>query len=143
MWRIVNISIIASTLVYAYLRADIPDAHLHGVTSGAYIALLLMLPPTLLLGTHYGIALLHVDPLPRPSLSRNPFRIWGDPLQFISTAAAVSLTSSLSVFLHRAIYGHVGQVQLWLSWACSGGLLGGLALVCLVFRKRIVKEPES
>ena len=138
IWYVINIALVALALLGGYrslspdkLRNTNPDAILCGL-------ILLVLPLFAIGSVGYSIRRWNHSRLGRPSLSRNPFNWWHDPLQslFISTCIAVS--TAIGSALRRPSLGSVGFWMVAFYTCCALGLLVGQILVYRIYRENII-----
>jgi len=137
---ILNVATGAISFIYSIASPK----YLTAPTDGSYIFLCLSIFFSLTIvsigGTYYGFSALSVNPIPPPSLSRNPFRLWKDPFQFLSTASLISLSSTCGLFV-RIIFGNHANIRGFvLNLAFCGGILLGSGLSYWIFRTKLVKK---
>jgi len=81
IWTLVNSTLVALSVFSGY-NSMAPERLRH--TNPDFIfcfAILLTMPIFAVLSVEYSLRRWKSDPLSRPSLDRNPFNWWGDPLQ--------------------------------------------------------------
>lgn len=143
MWAVVNIAVAAMVFVKACI--SVPRAIMAGDDSYPYLclAIFVSLPIVAILGSYYGFARLGVNPMPRPSISRNPLRFWRDPFQFLTMGSMVSLANTLGLSLRPLFVDDVSAQAYWFSAAFSGGILLGLGLSYWIFRSKMEAEGSD
>ena len=138
VWYVVNIALITLAFPGGYnslspekLRHMNPDAIFCGAT-------LLLTPLFAKWSVQYSIQRWNHTRLARPTLSRNPFNWWHDPLQslFISTCSAIS--SAIGSALRHPSLGSVGFWMVAFYSCIALGLLVGQILVYRIYRENII-----
>jgi hypothetical protein len=140
IWYVVNIALVTLAFPGGYnslspekLLNKNPDAIFCG-------AILLTMPLFAIWSVQYSIQRWNHRRLARPTLSRNPFNWWHDPLQslFISTCVAVSM--AIGGALRRPTIGSVGFWMVAMYSCLAVGLVTGQVLVYSFYRKQIIAE---
>ena len=138
IWYVVNITLVTLAFPGGYNSLS-PEKLLNKNPDAVFCGVTLLLMPLFSIGSvGYAIRRWNHSRLGRPSLSRNPFNWWHDPLQslFISTCIAVS--TAIGSALRRPSLGSVGFWMVAFYTCCALGLLVGQILVYRIYRENII-----
>jgi hypothetical protein len=138
IWYVVNIALVILAFPGGYnslspekLLNKNPDAIFCG-------AILLTTPLFAIWSVQYSIQRWNQRKLARPTLSRNPFNWWHDPLQSLFISTCIGISSAIGSALRHPSLGSVGfwMVAFYTSFAL--GLLVGQILVYRIYRENII-----
>ena len=138
IWYVINIALVTLAFPGGYNSLSpekLPNKNPDAIFCGA---ILLLTPLFAIWSVQYSIQRWNHSRLARPTLSRNPFNWWHDPLQslFISTCMAIS-TAIGSALRHPSL-GSVGFWMVAFYTSCALGLLVGQILVYRIYRENII-----
>jgi hypothetical protein len=138
IWYVINIAMVTLAFPGGYnslspekLQHTNPDAIFCG-------AILLIMPLFAIWSVQYSIQRWNHSTLARPTLSRNPFNWWHDPLQSLFISTCIMVSTAIGSVLRRPTIGSVGFWTL-AAYVCSAlGLLVGQILVYRIYRENII-----
>jgi hypothetical protein len=103
----------------------------------ACLSILLVMPVFAILSVGYSLRRCKTDRLRRPSLDRNPFNWWRDPLQGLFISTLIMAATAIGSAFHRPPFGSVGFWTLGVYVCFAIGLFVGQILVYRIYRQRI------
>lgn len=139
-WVMVNSVLITLALRggYVLLTAD----RLRHTNPGPLLCLFILLitPLFAVLIVAYSIRRWKSDPLPRPSLNRNPLNWWRDPLQALFVSTSIMFAMAIGGAFQHPAFGSVGFWTLGMYVCLAIGLIAGQILVYQIYRQRIASN---
>ncbi|HEY3853849.1 MAG TPA: hypothetical protein VGO67_05595 [Verrucomicrobiae bacterium] len=139
-WRTINLSILIVSLWGGYGSLS-PDRLRHTNPDAVFCLLILVILPLFALVTvHISVVRWKHEILRRPSLSRNPFNWWHDPLQSLFVSSAVSAAMFFGSVCRFPAYGSIGFWTSGMFASMTAGLVIGQAFVYKVYSRRIISS---
>jgi tellurite resistance protein TehA-like permease len=83
------------------------------------------------------------DNLVRPSFHRNPWNLWGDPLQSLYISTCIMACMTLGGAVRRPAIGSVGFWTVGVYACFAVGLVIDQILIYRIYRDQIIEEPQG
>jgi len=135
-WVVLNSVLIALALRGGY--ASLTPDRLRHANPGPVLCLIILLitPLFVVLTVTYSIQRWKSDPLPRPSLNRNPLSWRRDPLQALFISTSILAAMAIGSAIRQPTFGSVAFWMLGVYFCFAIGLLVGQILVYRIYRQR-------
>ena len=137
-WRYINLLMIVGGLFSGYASLS-PDS-LFKANPDVFACLSVFIGTIIVCvgGVYYSVHSLGIAEIKRPSLDRNAFKFWKDPLQLIGLSFAVSLSSIIGALPRLPSCGEIGLWTFAVDCSITLGLGLGLLLTFRLFKARII-----
>lgn len=138
LWYVVNIALVILAFPCGYNSLS-PEKLLNKNPDAIFCGVTLLVTTLFSIGSvGYSIRRWNHSKLTRPTLSRNPFNWWHDPLQSLFISMCIAISAAIGGALRHPSLGSVGfwMVAFYTSFAL--GLLVGQILVYRIYRENII-----